>query len=250
MASDLFQDLGLSPNEAKIYHALITYGGSGVSTISLRSKVHRRNAYDTLHRLIEKGLVYEVFSSGETVYEAVEPGKLLEFIREKELRLQQELPGLLAEYREHRAPQRAYIYKGVEGMKNYLREALKVGKDMYSFGAKGGWFDPRLETFTAWFLKEAEKKGMKYHHIFDHDVEDHLQKVPRAVGKPYKFLPKKYSTHSAIDIFGDTVVTFTGLGLGKLEDDPTFFVMVSPRLAESYRTWWKLIWDLLPDKKK
>lgn len=233
-----------------MYEALITYGGSGVSTISLRAKVHRRNTYDAVHRLIEKGLVYEVLEQRETIYEAVDPGKLMEFIKDKEHMLSVKLPYLLSIYQSHRAPQRAYIYKGIEGMKNYLREALKTGKDIHSFGAKGGWFDPRLETFTAWFLKEAEKKGMKYHHIFDHDVEDHLQKVPRAVGKPYKFLPKKYSTNSAIDIFGDTVVTFTGLGLGKLEDDPTFFVTVSPRLAESYRTWWKLIWDLLPEKKK
>ena len=75
MQTALLQELGLPLNEAKIYEALLTYGGSGVSTISLRSGVHRRNTYDALHRLIEKGLVYEVFTQGETVYEAVEPGK-------------------------------------------------------------------------------------------------------------------------------------------------------------------------------
>lgn len=250
MAIDLFQDLGLSPNESKIYHALITYGGSGVSTISLRSKVHRRNAYDAVHRLIEKGLVYEVFSSGETVYEAVEPGKLLEFIQEKELRLQKELPGLLSAYRDHRAPQRAYIYKGIEGMKNFLREALKVGEDMYEFGAKGGWFDPRLATFTGWFLEEAKKKKMKFHHIFDWEVQNKIPHVPDIVGKPYKFAPKAYTSESAIEVFGDHVVTFTGLGFGKIEDDLTIFVMVSPKLAQSYRIWWQMMWDLLPEQEK
>jgi len=243
----LLQDLGLSLNEAKIYEALITYGGSGVSTISLRSNVHRRNAYDTIHRLIEKGLVYEVFSQGETVYEAVDPGKLMELVKEKERMLDAALPELLSAYQQHRAPERAYIYKGPEGVKNYLREVLKTGEDVYSFAAKGAWFDPRIESFTQWFLKEAKKKGIKYFHIFDHEVEEHLEKVPRAVGKPYKFLPKEYSTISCIDIFGDHIVTYTGLHLGKLEDDLTIFVMVSPRLAGSYRVWWKIMWDLLPD---
>lgn len=250
MSVDLFQDLGLSLNEGRIYQALITYGGSGASTIALRSKVHRRNAYDSLHRLIEKGLVYEVFFQGETVYEAVDPGKLMEFVKEKERKLEMALPALLSVYREHRAPQRAYIYKGLEGVKNYLREMLKVGADVHSFAAKGGWFDPRIEDFTSWFLRETKKKNMKYFHIFDHEVEEHLQKVPRAVGKPYKFLPKQYSTLSTMDIFGDHVVTFTGLNLGRLEDDVTIFVMVSPWLAESYRTWWKLLWDLLPEGGK
>jgi len=247
MNLELLQDLGLSPNEAKIYQALVTYGGSGVSTISLRSKVHRRNAYDTVHRLIEKGLVYEVFSQGETVYEAVEPSKLMEFVKEKERRLEMALPDLLSVYQDHKAVQRAYIYKGVEGMKNFLREALKVGEDMYELGAKGGWFDPRLDTFTEWFLREAKKKGMTFYHIFDWDVQTKVPHVPKLVGKPYKFAPKEYTTESAIEVFGDHVVTFTGLGFGKIEDDLTIFVMVSPRLAESYRTWWKFMWDVLPD---
>src|SRR3989344_5594937 len=247
MNTDLFEELGLSMNEAKIYDALITYGGSGVSTIALRSKVHRSNAYDSLHRLIEKGLVYEVFGQRENLYEAVDPGKLLEFFEEKQMKLRSALPSLLSKFQKHRAPERAYIFKGIEGVKNYLREALKTGEDIYSFGAKGAWFDPRLETFVQWFLKEAKKKKITYHHLFDHDVKKELPRVLKAVGKPYKFLPKDFSTDSTIDIFGDHIVTFNGLELGHVRDDVTIFVLVSPGLAESYRTWWKMMWDLLPE---
>ncbi len=246
MDTQLYEDLGLSPNEARIYDALVTYGGSGVSTIALRSKVHRSNAYDSLHRLIEKGLVYEVFDQRETLYEAVDPGKLLEFLEEKQRKLQSALPSLLSRYQKHRAPEQAYIFKGIEGVKNYLRLALKTSEDIYSFAAKGAWFDPRLETFTDWFLKEAKKKGIKYHHIFDHEVRKELPHVLKGVGKPYKFLPKEFSTDSTMDFFGDHVVTFNGLEIGKLRDDVTIFVMVSPGLAESYRTWWKMMWKLLP----
>src|SRR3989338_3765444 len=249
MDLSLYEDLGLSPNEARIYYALVTYGGSGVSTIAIRSKVHRSNAYDSLHRLIEKGLVYEVFGQRETLYEAVDPGKLLEFLEEKQRKLQSALPALLSRYQKHRAPEQAYIFKGIEGVKNYLRLALKTGEDVYSLAAKGAWFDPRLQTFTEWFLKEAKKKGMKYHHIFDDEVREKLPDVLKAVGKPYKFLPKDFSTDSTMDIFGDHVVTFNGLELGNLRDDLTIFVMVSPGLAESYRTWWKCVWDKLPESK-
>lgn len=246
MSTSLFEELGLSMNEAKIYDALITYGGSGVSTIALRSAVHRSNAYDSLHRLIERGLVYEVFGQRETIYEAVDPGKLLEFYQEKQTKLQAALPALLSRFQKHRSPERAYMFKGIEGVKNYLREALKSGEDIYSFAAKGAWFDPRLETFVHWFLKEAKKKKMKYHHIFDYEVKEKLPHVLKSVGKPYKFLPKGYSTDSTMDVFGDHVVTFNGLGLGELRDDITIFVMVSPGLAESYRTWWKFMWEQLP----
>lgn len=249
MILPILQELGLSPNEAKLYEALVTYGGSGVSTISLRAKVNRSNTYETLYRLVEKGLVYEVFIDKETIYEAVDPDKLMELVTEKQVKLQNMLPKLHSLYRKHLATERAYIFKGVEGVKNYLREALKVGEDIYSFAAKGAWFDPRLQPFTERFLKEAKRRGIKYHHIFDYAVKDKLPEVPKAVGKPYKFLPKNFSTNSTMDIFGDHVVTFHGLELGKLQDDLTIFVMVSPGLAESYRTWWKCMWDQLPAAK-
>lgn len=248
MHTSLLQELGLSLNEAKIYEALLTYGGSTVSTIALRSKVHRRNAYDSIHRLMEKGLIYEVFSDGETTYESVEPNKLMEIVREKERRLQSAMPAMQSLFEQQKIPQRAYMYKGIEGMKNYLREALRTGEDMYEFGAKGGWFDPRMTTFIEWFLQEAKKKKMKFHHIFDAEVQEQLPHILSKVGKPYKFTPPHYSSDSAIEVYGDRVVTFTGLGIGTLENDLTIFVIVSPQLAKSYRTWWQFMWDSLPDE--
>ncbi|MBM3231615.1 hypothetical protein FJZ28_04820, partial [Candidatus Peregrinibacteria bacterium] len=191
----------------------------------------------------------EVFIEKETIYEAVDPDKLMELVTEKQTKLQAVLPKLHSLYHKHLATERAYIFKGVEGVKNYLREALKVGEDIYSFAAKGAWFDPRLQPFTEGFLKEAKRRGIKYHHIFDHAVKDGLPEVPKAVGKPYKFLPKDFNTDSTMDIFGDHVVTFHGLELGKLRDDLTIFVMVSPGLADSYRAWWKCMWEQLPEPK-
>ncbi len=250
MHTPLLEELGLSPNEAKIYEALITYGGSGVSTISLRAKVHRRNAYDTLRRLIEKGLVYEIFGQGETVYEAVEPGKLLELIREKEMKLTQALPTMSAAFASHRTAQRAYIFRGLEGIKNMMREMLRTGEDVYILGAEGAWFDPRINTYTQWFLKEAAKKKMTLHILFDGEILEKRPDLVENLKLPHKFLPEEYDTNSTMDIFGDHVVTYTGVAPGHIDDDVSVFVMESTTLAESYRTWWRYLWDTLPEPKK
>lgn len=241
----LLQSLGLSLNEAKIYQALIVYGGNGVSTISLRAKVHRRNVYDSLNRLIEKGLVYKVFSDGDTVYEAVEPGKLMEFVEEQERMLQAQLPSMQRVYHDHRVPQRAYIYKGYEGVKNYLREILKADEDIYSIGGKGILAEPNIKAFAQWYLQERKRQKLKHFHIWEYDVA-HNPPVPLGSRGRYKVMPKAYETSSTMDIFGDHIVTFSGVSRGRIEEDATIFVMVSPRLAESYRTWWQMIWDLLP----
>lgn len=78
------------------------------------------------------------------------------------------------------------------------------------------------------------------------------EEIPEFVKKnkiPYKILPKGFSTNSAVDIFGDNVVTFTGLRKRTLDDGLTQFVMISKELANSYRIWFKIIWNLLPGKK-
>ena len=249
MDTRVFQELGLSLNEGKIYLALLQYGGSGVSTISLRAQVHRRNAYDAVQRLLEKGLVFEVHGKNETIFEAVDPGKLVELVREKEQNLVSVLPSLQALYHTNRAPELAYIYKGVEGVKNYMREALKCGEDMFILGAEGAWLDPRIASYTAWFLKEARAKKMKISAIFDDDFLQ-LGQLPSMLADRYKFLPVAYDTNSTMDIFGDYVVTYTGTQPGKLLDNVTIFVMHSPDLAKSYRTWWKCLWDQLPEVAK
>ncbi len=250
MDSSLFEELGLSMNEAKIYTSLLTYGGSGVSTVSLRAKIHRSNAYDSLRRLVEKGLVYEVLGQKESIYEAVDPNKLRELLDEKMQKLDGALPAILKTFNQNLTPERSYIFKGIEGVKNYMRLALKEGKDVYTLGGNGAWLDPRIAPFSEGFVKEAAKKGMHLRNIFNEDVSKSLPQALESVSTQYKLLPKKYESASVFDVFGDHVVMFTGLKVGMLPDDATIFVVVSKPLAESFRMWWQMIWDMLPEPKK
>ncbi len=82
--TETLQHLGLSPNEAKIYEALIENGESTISDISVTAKVHRRNAYDAVSRLIDKGLCFQVVSPAGDRFGAVDPNKLKELVGEKE----------------------------------------------------------------------------------------------------------------------------------------------------------------------
>ena len=163
MQTELLLELGLKRNEAKIYEDLLSFSSYVVSSIALRSKVDRRTVYDTLRRLVDKGIVYEIFGQKETTYEAVDPSKLLELAQEKVQKLEKAMPDFLSAYHKRLAPERAYLYKGIEGVKNYIRLILQTGEDIYTLGGKGAWLDPRLKMFVEWFLKEA-KKATKINH--------------------------------------------------------------------------------------
>ena len=247
MSSELFEELGLSPNEAKIYKTLLLTGETSVSEISLKGNIHRRNVYDSLNRLIEKGLVFRIFQKGENIFKPVNPSKLSEMIREKELKLKQVMPELQRTYAANPPQEAAYIYKGIEGYKNYMRDLVRVAEDTYFVGAKGLWLTPGIDKhFITDFVRAMEKKKLKYYNLFDYRVKDELPEIIPMIKGEYKFFPKKYSTSGVVDIFGDYVVTFTSVGVGNFGEDGMIFVMINKKLAETYRTWFWYMWDMCP----
>jgi len=246
----IYESLGLSPNEAKIYESLIETGESGISSIAIHAKIHRRNAYDAIRRLIDKGLVFEIFSSSENLYNAVDPDKLVELLLEKQRSLDKILPDLKKKFVQRTAPEEAYIYRGLEGQKNIWRDILRVGKDNFIVGAKGGWFEPKLEDSRIAFIKEANRKKIHFHQLFDHEIKIQAPNFPKTWpgSLSYRYLPKEYSTNSLLHVFGDYVVTYSGLELFKMNDNLVFFILHSKDLAESYRKWFWYMWEQSKEK--
>lgn len=247
MYTEILENIGLSPNEAKIYETLLSAGEIGVAEISLKAKVHRRNVYDALNRLIEKGLVFRIFQKGEHQFRAVTPDKLAEVLEEKERGLNLILPQMHKLYASKPVEEAAFIYKGKEGYKNYLRDMVRVAEDTYFLGAKGLWFTPWVEKhYLTDFQDALLRKKKKYYTLYDPRVKQKLPETVKNMKGEYKFLPVKYATPGVTDVFGDYVVTFTSVDIGDFGEDGKIFVMIHPELAETYRTWFKLIWDLCP----
>lgn len=243
MYQHILQAIGLSQNESKVYEALLQTGEASVQTISLKSKVHRRNVYDSLAKLQEKALVSESFTKGEKIFKPTNPNRLLEILKEKEEKIIDSLPGMQQLYKTIEPDVEAYFHKGIEGFKQYLSDILTTKETVYFMGAKAFWLDPRLEHYLLHFEKERKKKKIKFMHLFDHEIKEQKPEILKLVGKPYKFLPKEYSSSTAIDIFGPYVVTFVGVSPGLLHENPIQFVMKSQMLADGYRKIFQFMWD-------
>ena len=243
MYSEILETIGLSPNEAKIYETLLSTGETSVSEIATKAGVHRRNVYDALNRLVDKALVFTIFQKGENRYQAVHPDKLVEIIKEKEQRLLSVLPALKKSYAAEPASNAAFIYRGIEGYKNYRRDLLRLATETYFLGAKGLWLSPQIdEQFRAAYVKKFEK-NIPHQVLFDPRVKDLLPAALTDTKGHYRLLPKGYETPGVVDIFGDYVVTFVSVGIGNIGEDVTIFVMKNKELAESYKTWFRFIWD-------
>ncbi|PIN79319.1 hypothetical protein COV16_04800, partial [Candidatus Woesearchaeota archaeon CG10_big_fil_rev_8_21_14_0_10_34_8] len=158
------------------------------------------------------------------------------------------LPDMKKKFVEKETDAQAYIYKGVQGVKQYLQDILETKETGYFIGAKAMWLDPRLKHFLPRFEKERIKKGITFKHIFDYEVKKQTPEILKVVGKPYKFLPKNYSSPTMIDIFGPYIVTFIGVKPGIMKDEPIQFVMKNRELADGYRKFFQFMWDHIAEE--
>lgn len=238
------KNLGLTKSEAQIYISILELGQTNISKIADKSGINRRNIYDSVSTLLDKGLIFQIVGEKEGVYAGVDPDKLIELIQSKEIALEKILPELEEKYHTRKVSERANIYKGVDGYKQYLKDILEVSQEVYCLGAKGGWADKKLGSFADWFEQERIRQKIKVFNLFDAAMNEVIKKSPLYNRyAEHRFLPAEYSTNSAIDVFGDYTVTFTGLSQEKFADDVTLFVTIDRDLAESWRIWIKFLWD-------
>lgn len=243
MIIQTLQQCGLSQNEAKVYFALLELGEARVGEIAKKISINERNVYDSARRLIDKGLVFFILGAGETIYAPVDPGKLSELIEEKENALTEIMPELQNRLIKKQGRSEAYIYRDIDGFKQFFRDFLRIGKNMHTIGAKLSWLDPAVRPFTEHALKEARKKKMRFTVLFDAEVKEKAIKELKSVYGVHRFLPKEYSSESAINIFGDYVVTFSGASILKLEKDLTIFLIRDAEVANHYREWFNFMWE-------
>ena len=248
MYTELFQTLGMAKNEAEIYETLVKEGELGVGAISQKSGIHRRNVYDTLNRLLEKGLVFEILESKENRYQAVHPNKLAEFIQEKQQAIASAMPDLEKMFNTTPAKESVYIYKGIEGWKNNIRDILRIGQDVYVIGAKGAWSDPRLRSTVEQATKEFTKKNMQLYVIYEHqalqEVDLNISLLNKNNNLHYKIMPEKYPTSVGIEIFGDRTVLLSNIGFSHIDEHASLTVVINQQIADAFRTWFQLMWDV------
>ena len=102
------KEFGLTDREIEVYLGLLKLGTASVQDISRKSNVYRTYAYEILNSLKEKGLVSYVIKSGKKYFEVAQPGKLINILKDKEVKIRSILPNL------------EEIYKSLEDIKPSL----------------------------------------------------------------------------------------------------------------------------------
>ena len=81
--NERLEKLGLLPNEAKVYVALLELGKGAVTDISKAAKLNRTTGYDILERLCLRGVANRALTGKTKIYTAEPPYHLRQYLENK-----------------------------------------------------------------------------------------------------------------------------------------------------------------------
>ena len=235
----IFHSLGLTENESKIYTTLLDLGTAQAGQITEKSGIHRRNVYDAIARLMEKGLISFVIVNNKKLFSPVNPKRFLEIIEEKKFQLdnlKNDLNKIMPELQLMTNMQERHdvrFFKGGEGLKTVFEDILRTNKDYIGYGP-GLQLEKILKHYFKHFIDKRLKAKIGIRLIYNEGSRDKIKKNPFS---NIKYLPDQYSSHAALRVYGDKVA----LLLLSVEE-PMAIVIKNKAIADGYRKYFEVMW--------
>ncbi len=245
MHKEALLEVGLTEKESEVYLALIELGSSSAGQIIQKTGMHRAVVYDLLERLIEKGLVGHGIKGRKKYFEATNPQKLLDIVKEKEMKIRGILPNLL-ELSQFKDPLDVKIYKGKEGIKTVFEDILRVKPvEWLSLGSGGETYN-LLPAFLEEFHKNRVKSKIKARGLLINNAlaTKRGEILSKLKYTEIKYLPKTIVTPTVINIYNNRV-TLYAVTKNKI---PFIILIENQQLAHSFKEYFESLWKISRNK--
>ncbi len=233
MSEETLTNIGLSPNEAKIYLALNALGSATAAKISEQSKVHRTNVYDALQKLTAKGLVSEIIKEGAKQYSITKPENLLELLKEKEKSIKELMP--LLKLREKIKPQQnpAMIHKGSNSFITLFNGFLEHNKDIFVFGAPP---PQKVRGALNEFHEKRQKQKININVIYNFNDRIRLDWTKSLKLCQVRYFPENIQAMQTTFICDEEVLLVVWI-------EPVMVLQIKNKeIANAYKDYFKILW--------
>src|SRR3989338_2876492 len=245
MNTEALRSIGLTENEIKIYLDLLKSGSSTAYDISKRSGIYRVHVYDKLEQLMDKGLVTHVYSGAKKFFQATPPAKIQHYLedRKKELELQEEavnsiLPELEKMANLPKEDTFVEVFKGNEGLKYFLKDIIKTGKEVLVTGIDDQKYQEALPVFMQQYFRDLRKNKIFERVLTVKKKNIFLFDKKLAPTTTYRFLEAKQFNPTNTFVYGNQVVIVTW-------GTPVTAVLIkNENMAETYRDHFEHLWKI------
>jgi sugar-specific transcriptional regulator TrmB len=233
---EALEKIGLNRNEAKVYLALLELGPSSIGDISSEANIHRTNAYDSLKRLLEKGLVsYTTKDKDIKVFEAGSPDNLIKLINEKRIILESILPSLKIKNEMTSRKSHACIHEGITAFTRILEHFLDYKEPILVYGIPKK-APEMMKHFIPGFHKRRIPKKIRMLHIYNQNAEDRIKFLNSLPYTEARYLPQQFDSEVSTNICGDEVVMV-------IWSEPVITIQIrNPAVAHSYKRYFEVLW--------
>jgi len=219
--TDFLEKLGLIPEEAKIYMALLEHGALTTLQVSKITTTPRTTVYRFLENLKKQGLVEELIDEHRTRAKAVELEKIESIIKKKEddvkslKNIYPEISSLLSGKTAMTQPAtKVLFYRGQEGMKQLLWNTLRT-KEMF----RGYSYCTPVETagveFALEWALEFNTRGLQGRDLYSDQYVESAKKNPYPSPITWDLWESRYiapeilTIDHQIDIYNDVVAYYS-----------------------------------------
>ncbi|MFH1610499.1 MAG: helix-turn-helix domain-containing protein [Patescibacteria group bacterium] len=261
---EILKNIGLSPNEAKAYSAVLKLKKGLITPIAEKAGVNRTSAYDVLEYLNKKGLVLKYVENNKIGYTTEGPQKLKNWLTNKENQLDQEkevfkeyLPELKNIFYQQEGKPKFRYFEGIDSMEDFFNDALDC-KSGENTGYTSAYTNTRVasESFNKRYTKERVKRKIKARYfVQESDKEETLKYIKKYYEKyldknsdliRVKVLP----TGSEKYYINETAIYDNKFAIPHMSKDFFGVIIEDEQVANTQRMIFNVLWRSIKDEIK
>ena len=240
------QEIGLNPNETKVYLSILKLGEATANRISSLSEIARSTTYDALEKLKQKGFLKSITKDKKIHFIAIEPKNILSLFDEEKKEFSKEIEAKKQKYSSileklenihDKVKQKpsATVYEGKRSISQILDEISDRAKELLIIGSQKN-AEKIIEYRTDRFRTKRKSKRSKVRQILEESLESRREKIDKFT--QVRFLKSLEESRDATFIYGDVVVHII------LAEEISAIKIVNPEYANSQRIIFEEIWGI------
>jgi len=248
---EALEKIGLSKREASVYGALVETGLSTTGPLVKKTGIPASKIYETLEKLISKGLVSMVVKKKTKHFSATNPERLLDYLGQKrkeiekqEHEVQRLLPYLMEKRREGEEAQNAEVTFGFEGLVSLANKLIADAKEGDEY------------CFFSFYVDNPERfeKVFEFYRDFDYVRKGKGLAVKGIIPKKIRKITgtRRFTKICYVDFPVPTNISICNnkVLFTPWEDEEVTYLIYSKHLARSLKDYFHSIFDRYhPDKR-
>lgn len=238
MDVELFKEIGFTEREIKVYAALIELCQSTAGPIAAKARLSHTKVYETLERLINKGLVTYTIISKTKHFQAGDPKEILNMLDERKQKISAEIEELKIKARFAKEQQGTVIHEGHKALRalfNRIIQDIQKDEYYYAFALKQDYRDSAAPIFFTNIHRKLADKKITDKALAHEDIRKDIKKA-YTNNKNIQLRFIKRSTPLGIVLVKKKVIQLTW---GEL---PTAIEITSKQIHEQYKLFFEELW--------